>query len=655
MPALLETPYIPATLDVAPEASPAPGRSDVALEPTSARRRFALYAWGLLLFNFIVIVVGTVVRATGSGDGCGAHWPLCDGQVIPVAPSVARIIEFTHRVVSGVDGPAVLALVAGGFLLYPRRHPIRKAVVVTLVLTLVEALIGALLVKKRLVADNASVQRAVWMSVHLVNTFFLLTALSLSAWWATVKGHNDGVSTGAKLKWAGQGVVGGAVAFGAVSLLLLGVSGAVTALGDTLFPVKNHAEALTQAQTGKHFLQQLRLWHPYIAGSVGLYILLLAGLVAHLRPSHATKRWGQTMGYLFLAQIVVGYVNVLLRAPVWMQVVHLLMADLVWVTFALQAYSAFAEKVPQVEQGATANDEMRAAENDTLGRPTLGDYVILTKPRVISLLLFTTLTAMFMAAGGWPGTIPFVAVALGGYMAAGAANAINMVIDRDIDVRMKRTSTRPTVTQKIPSPDALRFGLGLAFASFVILWAGANLLTAMLGLAGLVCYVIVYTLLLKRRTWHNIVIGGAAGAIPPLVGWAAVTGDLKSALAWYLFGIVFLWTPAHFWALALLIKDDYKEAGVPMLPVVMGDRVTVIQIGIYAILTAIISLAPLMQGFVGPLYIVVAVLLNIVFLAMAAQLYKQTDRPRASRVFHYSMAYLALLFLALAIDRGIRL
>jgi heme o synthase len=248
----------------------------------------------------------------------------------------------------------------------------------------------------------------------------------------------------------------------------------------------------------------------------------------------------------------------------------------------------------------------------------------------------------------------FLAVFVGGYFAAGAANAINMVIDRDIDFRMRRTASRPTVTQKIPARNALYFGMILAFGSFLILWAGANLLSAMLALAGLVFYVVVYTLFLKRRTWHNIVIGGAAGAFPPLVGWAAVAGDLHSPLSWYLFGIIFLWTPAHFWALALLIKDDYAEAGIPMLPVVLGDRITVIQIAIYAVLTAIVSIVPLAQGLVGIGYVIAAIVLNLIFLGLSAQLFVRTDRPTASRVFHYSMLYLALLFLAMAVDSAAR-
>jgi protoheme IX farnesyltransferase len=617
----------------------------------AAVKAYSRFAWGVLFFNLLIIAVGTIVRATGSGDGCGSHWPLCDGEVIPLAPSIEKSIEFTHRVVSGIDGPLIIALLIGAFRLFPKPHPIRTFAVLSFLFTIVEALIGAVLVKKGLVAENASIARAVVMSIHLVNTFFLLAFLAITAWWAS--------SGGERLRLKGQGAVGVSLGIAFLSMIALGISGAVTALGDTLFPARDHADALMQAQFGTHFLQQLRLLHPYIAGSVGLYLLLIAGLVGHLRPTAATKRYAYWVGYLFLAQVLLGFVNVLLRAPVFMQVAHLMLADFVWLATVMLSLSAFAASAPRVELiSATPATVPEVA----FGRPTIKDYIVLTKPRVISLLLFTTLTAMVIAANmpkmpvrsAWEWTLLFIVVSLGGYMASGAANAINMVIDRDIDVRMRRTATRPTVTQKIPARNALYFGMALAFGSFGILWAGANLLTAMLALAGLVYYVVIYTLMLKRRTWHNIVIGGAAGAFPPLVGWAAVAGNLESALAWYLFGIVFLWTPAHFWALALLIKDDYAEAGIPMLPVVLGDRVTVIQIAIYAVLTAIISLVPLAQGLVGIGYIIAAVVLNLIFIGLSAQLFVKTDRPHASRVFHYSMLYLALLFLAMAVDSAVR-
>lgn len=623
--------------------------ASAATAPVLTAPAFGRFAWGVLIYNLVVIAIGVVVRATGSGGGCGSTWPICNGEIIPINPTLKTIIEQTHRFVSEMDGLVVMGLVGWGVARYRQYRPLLFALLSTLLFTGVEAWIGKYLVQHGLVAEDTSVQRAIWMSIHLVNTFFLLASLAITAWWASGRD---------RLRIAGQGAVGVALLLGFLAMIALGVSGAVTALGDTLFPAASHEDAMRQSlAAGAHFLQKLRLLHPYIAGSVGLYLLLIAGLVSHLRPSEQTRRYANGIYILFFAQMGVGFLNVWLRAPVWMQLIHLVLADFVWVDLVLFAAAALEVGVRRVELGPPGIPDVAAAPPDGAvvmqaaagERPTWRDYILLTKPRVISLLLFTTLAAMFIAAHGWPGSVLFFAVALGGYMSAGAANAINMVIDRDIDGRMKRTSKRPTVTQKIPSPHALLFGLTLAVLSFAILWAAANLLTALLSLAGLVFYVCVYTLLLKRRTWHNIVIGGAAGAFPPLVGWAAVTGTL-SPLAWYLFAIIFVWTPAHFWALALLIKDDYAEAGVPMLPVVLGERVTVIQIAAYSVLTAIVSILPLAHGLVGPGYTIAAALLSILLVWRSAQLARRTDRPRALSMYKYSMLYLALLFLAMAID-----
>ncbi len=285
-------------------------------------------------------------------------------------------------------------------------------------------------------------------------------------------------------------------------------------------------------------------------------------------------------------------------------------------------------------------------------RATWRDYLALTKPKVISLLLFTTLTAMFMAARGLPDPWLLLAVAVGGYMSAGAAGVFNMIIDRDIDLRMARTAKRPTSSGLISTRDALTFGLVLAVSSFALLWVVANPLTAFLSLAGLLTYVVVYTMLLKRTTWHNIVIGGAAGCFPPLVGWAAVAGDLN-LFAWYLFAIIFFWTPVHFWALALMIKDEYREVGVPMLPVVHGEKLTVVQIGLYAILTVVLSLQPLLFREVSWIYGIVALYTGWHLLVGAWRLYRRVERPTAVSLYKYSMLYLALLFLAAAVDRSL--
>jgi protoheme IX farnesyltransferase len=291
-------------------------------------------------------------------------------------------------------------------------------------------------------------------------------------------------------------------------------------------------------------------------------------------------------------------------------------------------------------------------ETSTHSVPLWKDYLLLTKPRVISLLLFTTWTAMVMAERGWPGWWLFLFTGLGFYGSAGAAHVINMIIDRDIDLAMKRTSERAVASGRIPVSHAAAFALALGVGSFAMLWWGATPLAAWMALSGLVFYVVIYTLLLKRRTWSNIVIGGAAGAFPPLVGWAAVT-DTLPLLAWILFAIIFLWTPVHFWALAILIKDDYAEVGVPMLPVVRGERATAVQICWYTVLTVAISVSPLLlrestsagtSSVVSWFYVGVAAVLNCILALRSWQLLREPVRARASSLFHYSMLYLALLF-----------
>ncbi|WP_309573522.1 heme o synthase [Deinococcus sp.] len=289
-------------------------------------------------------------------------------------------------------------------------------------------------------------------------------------------------------------------------------------------------------------------------------------------------------------------------------------------------------------------------------RATWRDYLALTKPKVISLLLWTTVTAMFMAARGWPGLGLLVVVTLAGYASAGSAGVFNMIIDRDIDLKMARTAKRPTSSGVIPLRDAALFGGTLQVLSFAALWLWASPLAAWMSLAGFVTYVGVYTALLKRRTWHNIVLGGAAGCFPPLVGWAAVTGELN-LFAWFLFAIIFFWTPVHFWALALMIKEEYREVGIPMLPVVHGEKLTVAQIGLYAIYTVVLSVMPVFFHEVGAVYFVLAAALGAWLLVLSWRLYRHVavgqtvERKVAVPLYLYSMLYLALLFVAGSADR----
>ena len=280
-------------------------------------------------------------------------------------------------------------------------------------------------------------------------------------------------------------------------------------------------------------------------------------------------------------------------------------------------------------------------------RQLLADYFDLTKPKVQSLLLLTTVTTMEVA--GSPSVSRVAVTCLGGYLSAGGAGAVNHYWDRDIDARMKRTANRPVPSGRVSPGAALRFGIALATLSFILMTATVGVLAASLALGGFVGYVGVYTMWLKRRTPHNIVIGGAAGAMPPLVGWAATRGSL-SWTAVYLFAIVFYWTPAHFWALSLLMKDEYAEVGVPMLPVVRGERETRRQILLYSLLLYAVTQLPFCVGAFGGIYLVGSMALGLAFIACAVLLYRRADRRAALRLYLFSMLYLALLFGTMVLD-----
>jgi heme o synthase len=280
-------------------------------------------------------------------------------------------------------------------------------------------------------------------------------------------------------------------------------------------------------------------------------------------------------------------------------------------------------------------------------RQLVSDYVELTKPKVQSLLLFTTVTTMEIA--GDPKVSKILLACAGGYMSAGGAGAVNHWYDRDIDAQMARTASRPIPAGRVAPRSALIYGCGLALGSFILMWLTLNLLAASLAFAGFVGYVGVYTVWLKRRTWHNIVIGGAAGAIPPLVGWAATRGSL-SWTAVYLFAIVFYWTPPHFWALSLLMKDEYEKVGVPMLPVVRGEDMTRQQILLYSLLLYAVTQLPFCAGAFGVIYLAASMLLGLAFVWFAARLYRRKDRRSALRLYLFSLAYLALLFGAMVAD-----
>src|SRR3954463_9331202 len=294
---------------------------------------------------------------------------------------------------------------------------------------------------------------------------------------------------------------------------------------------------------------------------------------------------------------------------------------------------------------------MEASRATLTARPAiatvLSDYVTLTKPRVQLLLLLTTITTMYVA--GDPSVALVAITVVGGSLSAGGAAAFNHYYDRDIDAAMARTANRPVPAGRVSPRAALIYALVLQAASFLLLALGVNVLSASLALAGFLWYTGVYTVWLKRRSPQNIVIGGAAGAVPPLVGWAAVTGSVAPS-ALYLFAIVFYWTPPHFWALSLLMKDEYAKAGVPMMPVVRGEEETRFQIVLYTFLLVAVTILPFAGGLFGAVYFIAAVVLGGGFVALALKLFRARERRPALRLYLSSLAYLALLFAAMVVD-----
>jgi heme A synthase len=292
--------------------------------------RFARYAWAVLAWNVGVVLWGAFVRASGSGAGCGRHWPVCNGQVIPQSPSVKTLIEFTHRVMTGVDTLLVIALLVLAFRLYARRSPVRKAAAASAFFLVTEALVGAGLVLFEHVAEDRSVARIGWMALHLVNTFMLLGALTLTAWWA---------SGAPRVRLRRPGAAGWAMLGAVAATVVVGTTGAVTALGDTLYPKAHVGLAVPAAAT---LLERLRIVHPVIAVATALYVVLAGLLARRLRPGARAARLSRILVALFVAQVAAGTINVILLAPVWMQLVHLLLADAVWIALVCTTAAALA-------------------------------------------------------------------------------------------------------------------------------------------------------------------------------------------------------------------------------------------------------------------------------------------------------------------------
>jgi protoheme IX farnesyltransferase len=595
-----------------------------------SRSRFRSLALVTAIATVVLFAIGGLVRGTDSGLGCST-WPGCEpGHLFPTG-TIHSLIEFSHR------GMAFLVLVLSALtglmaIRSERRDPaVFWPAVLASPLVLAQAGLGAVVVATDLDAG--------WVTAHFVVALLLIADVIFVA--ASAVARDLGGTTSEsdrsfpRLTLITAGVVG--------LLLLVGTyvraSGAQLVFTDWPLMDGRLVPALGGAATAM-FL------HRILAATAMLLVLWMAIRARTAVVRHPPLiRLSTTALALFVAQIVIGAANVWTRLRPWAVVAHVALSVLIWA--AVIALATVAARLAEARTSAEPEDE-KEHERPSL-RDTVTAYYRLTKPRIVLLLLITTVPAMLLAARGLPSLWLILATLVGGALAAGSANSINMYLDRDIDAIMRRTRQRPLPSHAIAPDHALRFGFVLGAIAFYFLAVTVNVLAAVLALSAIAFYVFVYTMWLKRTTTQNIVIGGAAGAVPALVGWAAVTGTL----AWpavVLFGIVFVWTPPHFWALAMRFSGDYAAAGVPMLPVVRGDAETRRQILLYSLVLFATTLVLVPVGHMGPVYTIAAVALGGAFVYRALQVWRTGDDARTRRLFAFSILYLAGLFGAVGVD-----
>lgn len=570
---------------------------------------------------FALIVLGGVVRVTGSGLGC-PDWPLCYGRLIP-PPRLDAWLEYSHRLAASLAS-LFIGLTALLALRQARRAPALAGIALVAVLLLaLQIALGALTVLLETPREVVAVHLGLAL---LIQALLIVVAVGAHA---STPAH---LAVDTPLARRGLAT--------ALTVFLLLVSGALmrgsgASLSCAGWPLCDGS--LWPA----HVLGQVHMLHRAVALIAGLMVIVLVWGIAREPSSGAGARAAAALAALLLpVQAVLGAWNVLAGLPPLVNGLHVATAAAVW--GALVTAVALLARRP-------APARLDAAPQVPGRRGRLRDYLALTKPAILALLLLTTLAGMIVGAGGWPAAPLVLWTLLGGALCAGGASALNQYTDRDTDGRMVRTLRRPLPAGRLDPGAALTFGLGACVAGFYILALAVNLLSALLALAGALYYVVLYGLVLKRTTPQNIVVGGGAGAIPPLVGWAAATGtlDMQSFL---LFALVFFWTPAHFWALALVRRLDYARAGIPMLPVVAGERETRGQILLYTVQVVVVTLLIGALAREGLLYFGLVAALGAWLLTHAWRLWRLGTARLAWRMYRFSSMYLALVLAALVLD-----
>jgi protoheme IX farnesyltransferase len=592
------------------------------MKETQLYRRLA---WTAAVSAFALIVLGGIVRITGSGMGCGDHWPKCNGEWFPPL-DLPTMIEWGHRWGGAFVSFFVFALAAVAWWKHRSNPRLRNPATLALLLLVVQVLLGAVTVKLHLPPQV--------VIIHNLNAMGLLAVLLVGA----MRSGLTSEETAEPARFSGQVAI--AAAFGFLVVFL----GALVANYHAGFVCAGFPLCSGRVLPPATALGVIHWIHRVAAfGFLGYMIWLAVKLKRDRSPLFLPA---SMVLMLVIAQVGIAAAMVLSLLPTGLRALHLMMGTAIWAALVLLLWLS------------RSRDRLASwgREPDPAAKPRMvSDLVTLTKPRIISLLLVTTVLPMFITGQGTPGFSLVFWVIVGGYLMAGGANAINMWFDGDIDDKMTRTRLRPIPSGRLSPRFVLVFGCLLGTAAFAIFYFLANPLSAWLALSGLLFYVLVYTIWLKRSSPQNIVIGGAAGAFPPLVGWTAVTGSLDLT-AIYLFAIIFYWTPPHFWALALIKQGEYARAGVPMMPVVRGERFTKIQMLGYTVMLVPLTLLPWLSGSLGTLYAIVATLLGARLLWYCIRLLRETTvTPTAWGMYKYSLLYLFLLFGAMGVDRAIPL
>ena len=591
-------------------------------------------ALGATIMVFLVIVLGGMVRVTGSGGAC-PDWPTCLGQWTPPSGNAA-LINYLHRAATILVVPTLLLAAVAAWSHRRTESWISFPIYSALVLLVSQIALGAIMSLNQVIGME-QVLSTVHLALSLATLGLVLIATVVAFYHARSKTAESGSrrlvirSPFARLSLLAL-----------VTVFILLVSGAIVATSGartacSAWPLCNPFQTPDNPAAWINFVHRGIV---ALASVVMLALLVRSWLTQRSQPAILVSATAAVV--LFFCQALLG-ARMVAGFPTYLLGLHEATAVAVW--------AALVVLVTAVGMAA------RTAEDETLDRASivgrrglLRDLLMLTKPIVVALLLVTTFAGMVIGARAWP---PFSLVfwtLLGGFMAAGGSGAINQYIDRYDDEKMQRTQKRPIPSVRLTPAEGLAFGVALALASFYM-WVGfVNFLAALLSLVGIIYYVLIYSIFLKKTTVQNIVIGGGAGAIPPLVGWAAATGSLNIP-SLFLFAVIFMWTPPHFWALALVRRKDYARAGVPMLPVVRGEKETRWQIFLYTLeLVGLTLLLPLI-GLGGSIYLIGAGLLGAWLLYAAWKVWKQGGNKVAWKMYRYSSMYLAFIFLVLMIDR----